>query len=170
MGASSALTRPILLVTRTLQWSSAVIVMGLVSYFIDKGPSPHGSHLIFQEVIATLSVAFFLPAFISPFLPRILGRVVMGIDIIFSYLWLTSFIFAAQDYNTGNCLLSQPPFVSCSKKRASEAFIFLAFFFTFVGVFLEVWSLWAYRRENASTIHPEKNGGHAADTTATAAA
>lgn len=42
--------------------------------------------------------------------------------------WLTSFIFAAQDYNKNNCFLNAPPFVSCGRKRANEAFIFLALY------------------------------------------
>lgn len=42
--------------------------------------------------------------------------------------WLTSFIFAAQDYNTNNCFLNAPPFVACGRKRANEAFIFLALY------------------------------------------
>lgn len=46
---STAIARPLQLVTRTLQWSSAVIVMGLTSYFIKQGPK--GQHLIYQEVI-----------------------------------------------------------------------------------------------------------------------
>lgn len=106
MAISTALTRPLQLLTRFMQWSSAVIVMGIVSYLINKGP--RGQHLIFQEVIvrpshsfffffpgknlltfrqAVLSVAFFLPAFISPFLPKALSKFVLAIDLIFSYLY-----------------------------------------------------------------------------------
>ena len=46
---STAIARPLQLVTRTLQWCSAVIVMGLTSYFISHGPK--GEHIIYQEVI-----------------------------------------------------------------------------------------------------------------------
>lgn len=46
---STAIARPLQLVIRTLQWSSAVIVMGLTSYFIARGPK--GQHIIYQEVI-----------------------------------------------------------------------------------------------------------------------
>jgi hypothetical protein len=46
---------------------------------------------------------------------------------IFSYLWLTAFIFAAQDYNYGTCSRRSPAFVNkCSLKRTLEAFAFLA--------------------------------------------
>ncbi|KAJ5979715.1 hypothetical protein N7481_007013 [Penicillium waksmanii] len=162
---STAIARPVQLATRTLQWSSAVIVMGLTSFFISRGP--HGQHLLYQEVIVStaknppivhcqlsnyfqsvLSVVFFIPAFISPFLPTALSKFVLLIDVIFSYLWLTAFIFAAQDYNQNSCYLSSPPGVTCGRKKANESFIFLAFIFTFFGMFLEVAALWAYRKGN----------------------
>ena len=49
---SSTLTRPLQLVTRVLQWSSAVIVMGITSYFINKGP--RGLSITYQEIIVCL--------------------------------------------------------------------------------------------------------------------
>ncbi|KAJ5486834.1 hypothetical protein N7530_001134 [Penicillium desertorum] len=147
---STTIARPLQLVTRVLQWASAVIVMGLTSYFINRGP--RGQHTIYQEVIAVLSVVFFLPAFISPFMPSSLSKFVLAIDVVFSYLWLTAFIFAAQDYSGSRCYLSIPAGIDCKRKRANEAFIFLAFIFTFFGMFLEVAGLWAYRKEN-STHH-----------------
>jgi hypothetical protein len=176
MAFSTIISRPLQLATRALQWCSAVIVMGLTSYFISKGP--HGQHIIYQEVIvryrfpgfpthiqswkeyeanleiqAVLSVVFFLPAFISPFFPSALSRFVLVIDVIFSYLyaspppnpiqsspnhndnqkltqnsWLTAFIFAAQDYNWHLCYFHSPPGISCGRKHANEAFIFLALY------------------------------------------
>lgn len=45
----------------------------------------------FNELIiaqAVLSVVFFLPAFLSPFLPTALSKYVLAIDIIFSYLYV----------------------------------------------------------------------------------
>lgn len=46
---STTISRPLQLVTRALQWSSAVIVMGLTSFFISRGP--RGRDIIYQEVI-----------------------------------------------------------------------------------------------------------------------
>lgn len=46
---SKSLLRPLQLITRVLQWCSAVIVMGITSYFIHRGP--RGQHIIYQEVI-----------------------------------------------------------------------------------------------------------------------
>jgi hypothetical protein len=45
--------------------------------------------------------------------------------------WLTAFIFAAQDYNWHNCYYNAPPFMGCARKRANEAFIFLALYVTY---------------------------------------
>ncbi|KAJ6019719.1 hypothetical protein N7522_001786 [Penicillium canescens] len=154
MRFSTSIVRPVQLVIRSLQWASAVIVMGIASFFISHGP--HGQHIIYQEVIAVLSVVFFLPAFISPFLPNMLSKFVLFIDIVFSYLWLTAFIFAAQDYNWHSCLYNAPPGVTCGRKKANEAFIFLAFIFTFFGMLLEVAILWAYREENSTTNRREQ--------------
>lgn len=143
---SKSLLRPFQLITRVLQWCSAVIVMGITSYFIHRGP--RGQHIIYQEVIvrpsipillsygflhvqATMSVVFFLPAFLSPFMPKVVSGFVFFIDVIFSYLyasipplsipyarqgylfanttssWLTAFIFAAQDYNWLQCKIGR---------------------------------------------------------------
>ncbi|CAG8935606.1 unnamed protein product [Penicillium salamii] len=151
MAFSSTIARPLQLGSRAMQWTSSVIVMGLTAHFIHHGP--RGQHILYQEVIAVLSVVFFLPGFISPFLPKALGRFVLGIDIVFSYLWLTSFIFSAQDYSTRACYFTSPSGVGCTRKKANEAFIFLAFIFTFFGMFLEVAALWAYRKENTHTTH-----------------
>lgn len=126
-----------------------------------------------------MSVVFFLPAFLSPFMPKVVSGFVFFIDVIFSYLyaslsplailyarqgylfanttssWLTAFIFAAQDYNWLECRFFAPPGLACSRKYANEAFIFLAFIFTFFGMLLEILSLWSQREENP---HQEKNG------------
>lgn len=37
---------------------------------------------------ATISTVFFLPAFVSPFMQTSLGGLVLGIDIVFSYLYV----------------------------------------------------------------------------------
>ena len=114
----NTLMRPLQLITRVMQWISAVSVMSLSAYFIDRGP--RGQHIIYQVVIvrvlyhtnhnpistlyhnntpsdeteitnrlqASISVLVFLPAFISPFLPNVLAKFVFLIDVIFSYLYV----------------------------------------------------------------------------------
>ncbi|KIN05331.1 hypothetical protein OIDMADRAFT_116226 [Oidiodendron maius Zn] len=145
----SKLTALVLLVNRFLQWSSAVIVVGLTSYFLHKGL--RGQHSKYIEIIATTSIVFFLPAFISMFIPGEISFLVMAIDVIYSYLWLIAFVFAAEDYNWHHNCRNIPSGATCSKKYAQEAFIFLTFFFTLMGIGLEFWS---YRVNNRTTTTP----------------
>lgn len=42
--------------------------------------------------------------------------------------WLTAFIFSAQDYSTRRCYSAIPAGLNCKRKRANEAFIFLALY------------------------------------------
>ncbi|KAJ5949807.1 hypothetical protein N7454_001391 [Penicillium verhagenii] len=186
MRFSTTLARPLQLILRSLQWISAVVVLGLTSRFINQGP--HGQHITYQEVISALSVVFFIPAFISPFRPAFLSKVVIPIDLVFSYLWLTAFVFAAQDYNWHSCYFHSPPGVTCQRKRANEAFIFLALYalssfffslalplvystndiifsmFTFLGIPLEGAALHAYRRNRVVQPVVEKHDGAGAST------
>lgn len=53
MNRAHAILRPLQLVNRVLQWCSTVIVLGLTSYFISKGP--RGQHITYQEVIVCLA-------------------------------------------------------------------------------------------------------------------
>ncbi|CRG88637.1 hypothetical protein PISL3812_05668 [Talaromyces islandicus] len=147
--------RPVLLGLRIMQWISSVIAMGIFSYLIHK--NPHGTHLIYNEVISVLSVVFFLPAFASAFMPSTLSKYVVPIDLIFSYLWLTSFIFTSQDFNYGSCSFAEAPGVSCSKKHAAQAFTFLAFIFTFFALCTEVLDRWVDNPEPTTTR--EKHDG-----------
>jgi hypothetical protein len=54
---SDKLRISVLLINRILQWSSAVIVMGLTSYFIHKGL--RGQHNKYIEVIVCTREGFF---------------------------------------------------------------------------------------------------------------
>jgi len=156
----------VLLVNRIFQWSSAVIVMGITSYFIHRGLRDEHSKYI--EVIATISIVFFLPAFVSMWRPGLFSLLVLAIDIVFSYLWLTAFIFAAQDYNWHHNCRNIPRGATCSKKHAQEAFIFLAFFFTLTGIGLEFWSYWTSLRANStSAARHEKPPHYSGTSTAT---
>lgn len=51
---SQSLVKLVQLATRVMQWCSVVIVMGITSYFINKGPQ--GQHIIYQEIIVRSSV------------------------------------------------------------------------------------------------------------------
>ena len=67
-----------------------------------------------------------------------LTKYLVTIQWVFSYLWLTGFIFASQDYNfNGTCELSPGGVSKCGIKRTLEAFAFLAFFTAAVGQLIE---------------------------------
>ena len=159
MQSPSFLLRVSLLLLRVLQWASAVIVMGIASYFIAQYSGV--GLVIYHEVIvrpsiatkatitnipqAVLSVAFFLPGLISPFMPKF-GFVSLAIDMIFSYLyaspstsiptlstniyssWLTSFILMSRDYLGNRCAFAAPYGGKCSLKRTNQAFAFIALY------------------------------------------
>ncbi|OQD73022.1 hypothetical protein PENDEC_c017G02865 [Penicillium decumbens] len=96
-------------------------------------------------------------------MPNRLSKFVTPIDVIFSYLWLTAFIFAAQDYNWKNCATNAPAGASCALKKANESFMFLTFFFTILAVFLELFNLWSYRKESGANEERKYNAQHAGD-------
>ncbi|KAE8548178.1 hypothetical protein EYB25_009972 [Talaromyces marneffei] len=118
---SSSLSRPILLGIRTMQWASSVIALGIYAYFVHHQRS--GTNPIFNLVISVL-------------------KWVALIDMVFSYLWLTAFVLAAQSYNYGDVYLKAPSGVRVSIKHAAESFTFLAFIFTFFGLLTEVATRW----------------------------
>ena len=75
---------------------------------------------------AAIDTALYLPALFLPFVKSYKGYLA-PLAIIFSYLWLTAFIFAAQDYEFGQCAVRSPFSLGhCSMKKTLEAFAFLA--------------------------------------------
>ena len=116
---------PILLATNLLIWISAVIVMGILSYLISLNGEA-GSRVIYMEVIAVLTVVFFLLSF---FLAAYPGTVLL-FNLIFSYLWLVAVVFTAEGYShsNNNLLLTV------------EAFSFIAFFLLLFNVLYD-WHL-----------------------------
>jgi hypothetical protein len=72
-----------------------------------------------------MSVAFYIPALFVPMMKWYKGQM-LALSVIFSYLWLTAFIFEAQDYDWHSCANNAPAGGHCSLKRANEAFSFLA--------------------------------------------
>jgi len=132
--ATNKTLRTLLCLSNLLKWISSVIVLGVVSYYIDKYTT--GQHLIYEEVIAALSTAFYIPGLFLAFHSAFTWHL-LPLDAVFSYLWLTAFIFTAQDYNWRQCSTRAPAGASdCALKFTSEAFSFLAFFFTLTSALL----------------------------------
>ncbi|KAI1414417.1 hypothetical protein F5Y13DRAFT_158511 [Hypoxylon sp. FL1857] len=112
---------PFVLASNILIWISAVIVMGIVSYFISLNDRYVSGHLIYEEVISVLTVAFFLLSFILGTYP---GYILL-FNIIFSYLWLVSVVFTAEDWSSD---------YASALDHTVEAFSFIAFFFLLFNV------------------------------------
>jgi len=127
---------PFFLISNLIIWVSAVIVMGILSYFISLNNN-QGDHIIYEEVIAVLTVVFFLLAFILGTYP---GYVLL-FNLIFSYLWLVSVVFTASDFTYANSALD----------HTVEAFSFIAFFFLFFNVLYD-WHLGFGGRRTTSAV------------------
>ncbi|KAF2267448.1 hypothetical protein CC78DRAFT_541688 [Lojkania enalia] len=155
----SGASKFILSFAHCLTWISSAIVVGITGYFLNN--YDHDQHLIFEMVISALVLGFWLPSFIVPFMTSY-KQWYLPLNFIFSYLWLTGFIFSAQDYNESDCDFNAPFYGHCSLKLTNEAFLFLGFFFTFVALIVDVVA-W---RSAATTgpVHPEKEVRPSAET------
>ncbi|KAF4591793.1 might be a transmembrane protein [Ophiocordyceps camponoti-floridani] len=139
---------------------SSVIVTGLVSHFLQRY-SHRGTHIVYTEVIAVITVALYMFGMILPLFDFYEGFL-MPVNLAFSYLWLTSFIFAAQDWSGDRCVLAPPGRGECGKKHTIEAFTFLAFFFLLCNTIAEA-LLWGLHRRDFSFFR--KSGSHRASVT-----
>ncbi|KAF2202510.1 hypothetical protein GQ43DRAFT_368984 [Delitschia confertaspora ATCC 74209] len=123
-GPDSRILRPAILANHFLHWASSLIVMSIAAYFIAHWR--RDQHLIYWVTIAAIDSFLYIPALVLPAMKSYKGYLA-PLAWIFSYLWLTAFIFAAQDYNQHNCALHSPGGVNkCSLKKTLEAFAFLA--------------------------------------------
>lgn len=123
---------PVLLATSALVWISAVIVMGILSYLISLNGEA-GSRIIYMEVIAVLTVVFYLVSFF-------LATFVLLFNLIFSYLWLVAVVFTAEGFTYSNSALL----------HTVEAFSFIAFFMLLFNVLYD-WHL-GYRGRSRTTV------------------
>ena len=138
---SASMTRSLLVTLHFLTWASSAIVVGITAYFLHH--FEHGQHLIYEIVIVrpTLplspsyppdrptigslrhtereiqdasTLGLWIPSFILPILmPK--KSFYLPLNFIYSYLWLTAFIFAAQDYNEGVCAANAPAGGRCAQ-------------------------------------------------------
>lgn len=119
----------------------SAIVVGMVSYFINK--YPHDTHIVYEEVIvsnlsgvpgaraptdgpsqACITLGVYTFGMILPFIKAYRGYLV-PLNLVMSYLWITSFIFASEDWSAGRCAWTGPGAGHCNIKRAIAAFTFL---------------------------------------------
>jgi len=115
---------------------SSAIVTGVLSYFLSNSSSQNRTHVIYEEVIATITLALWTFGMVLPFI-RSYGGHLWPVNLILSYLWLTSVIFSAQDWTGGRCRITGPGFSKCGLKKTVVAFNFLAFFFLLANTIVE---------------------------------
>jgi len=142
---SNRIHRPAILANHLLHWVSSLIVLGIAAYFIHHFDA--NTHLIYWIVIAAIDTFVYIPALFLPAVKSYKGYLA-PIAWIFSYLWLTAFIFAAQDYNFGTTAHSPAGIRKPGLKKTLEAFAFVAFFTNLVGLMLEA-RLWDLQRFKA---------------------
>jgi len=151
-------SRPARLATYALHLVSSLIVLGISAYFVAN--FEHTTHLLYWVSVATVSTALTIPLLLLP----TLGKLKLSSSpfaLILSYLWLTAFIFATQDYDYNGGPFANSP-VAVAKpalKKTLEAFAFIAFFTSMVGHVLEA-RIWDVKRVRGVRAHgAEKHVG-----------
>lgn len=140
-GRSHPAHRPAILANHWLHWISSLIVLGISANFIHD--YKNDTHLVYWLTIvcpiltditrycpltslqAVIDVLVYLPGLFLPTVRSYKGYLAPA-TWLFSYLWLTAFIFAAQDYNFNGGRLSPSGVSKLGLKRTLEAFAFLA--------------------------------------------
>lgn len=120
--------------------ASSAIIVGILSYFLRRDRH-RGTHIVYEEVIvcqpsarralsgslantsqAVLTLFTYLFAVVLPVLKFYRGYM-LPVNLVLSYLWLTSLIFSSQDYSGRRCLLHSPPLLNrCGLKHTVQAF------------------------------------------------
>ncbi|KAH7394582.1 hypothetical protein BKA66DRAFT_509823 [Pyrenochaeta sp. MPI-SDFR-AT-0127] len=145
---SNKLHRPLLLANHVLHLFSSIIAMSIAAYFIHN--FRRNTHLVYWISVAAIDTILHLPALILPIITSYKGYLT-PLSWIFSYLWLTAFNFAAQDYSSGRCVYNSSAFVNkCSSKNTLAAFAFIAFFTNLIGTLFEgkLWDVQRFKRAN----------------------
>lgn len=185
---SDNIYRPILIANHALHFSSSIIVLGISAYFINN--YTHNTHLRYWVALvrppslstppslqpprdattltnalqAAVDTFFYLPALVLPAIKKYKGYFA-PLAWLLSYLWLTAFIFAAQDFQyNGGCAANSPRGVNkCSMKHTLEAFAFIAFFTGMVGALLEasLWHAYCSRCEHVGGVEKQHGVGPA---------
>jgi hypothetical protein len=121
--------------------------MSIAAYFISA--FHHDQHLVYWVTVGAIDALLYTVAMLLPLMKSYKGYT-GPLAWIFSYLWLTAFIFAAQDYNHNRCSMRSPgPFIGkCGLKKTLEAFAFIAFITNLIGTYLE-YKLWDNQRFKA---------------------
>ncbi|KAK4150432.1 hypothetical protein C8A00DRAFT_46175 [Chaetomidium leptoderma] len=143
---SGRIARTLLGLSNFVILASSIIITGILSYFLHHW-GYRGTHLVYNEVIAVLTLLFYLIAIVLPALKSYRGYM-LPLNLALTYLWLTSLIFSSQDYSGRRCQYFSPRFVNrCGLKHTVQAFQIIGFSFLLFNTILEA-LMWAtHRRE-----------------------
>jgi len=153
---SNLIPRSLLGLSNFMVLTSSAIIVGIMSWFLHRWPF-RNTHMVYQEVIAVLTLFIYL---FTTLLPTLKGYRGYGLPLTtaLSYLWLTSLIFSSQDYSGGRCAYNSPPLVGhrsdqCVYKHTIQAFTIIGFVSLFLNMIIEA-IMWAEARRNAAATHP----------------
>ncbi|KAF3388586.1 hypothetical protein F1880_004094 [Penicillium rolfsii] len=136
----------ITLVAHFIQCASALIVLGITAWAV-RGTKT--LTVIYSLVVAVITPVAFALSYGFSCIRRHRSWHVAPLyltDTALSYLWLTAFIFLAQNFNQVNCGVSRwNGEIVCSRKYAAEAFAFIAFFVTLLSLLLQFFYAYTYR-------------------------
>ncbi|CAI7619608.1 unnamed protein product [Penicillium pancosmium] len=126
-------------VARAVQTISSIIVLGITAWAVTDTKSLTVIFTLVTSVISIFAVACSTFTSCMSRNHRWHALVLIVTDGILSYLWLTSFIFLALDFNRISCRVNRwNGQAVCSRKYTAEAFSFIAFFMTLLGLLLEI--------------------------------
>ncbi|KAK0742587.1 hypothetical protein B0T18DRAFT_430033 [Schizothecium vesticola] len=150
---TNVIPRTLLGLSNLIVLASSAILTGILSHFFHKHHG-RGTHLIYNEVIAVLTLFFYLFAVVLPIIKSYRGHL-LPLNLILSYLWLTSLIFTSQDwaggrcrYNTFNMGLS----THCGLKHTAMAFFIIGFSTLFLNTIIEAY-MWAFSRQHTTVVN-----------------
>ncbi|KAJ5657631.1 uncharacterized protein N7484_001280 [Penicillium longicatenatum] len=135
-------------IARLIQFISAIVVLGITAW---AARDTKTVTVIYSLVIAALAIVILPVSITASFVLRRRTWhifLLFATDTVLSYLWITSFIFLALDFNQINCrILRWNGETVCSRKYAAEAFSFIAFFSTLGAMILEVIYIYCRKQE-----------------------
>ncbi|KAK4236801.1 hypothetical protein C8A03DRAFT_45257 [Achaetomium macrosporum] len=143
---SGRIARALLGLNNFIILASSIILTALLSYFLNNWPY-RNTHLIYNLVIAVITLFLYLFVMVLPALKRYRGYA-LPLNMLLTYLWLTSLIFSSQDYAGARCLFFSPPGIGrCAMKHTIQAFFIIGFSFLLFNTILEA-LMWASHRRN----------------------
>ncbi|GAD97725.1 hypothetical protein AOR_1_2064 [Paecilomyces variotii No. 5] len=158
MRLSASGLRILSMLAHVFQCFSAIIVLGITAWAVE---SSQTVTVVYALVIAVLTVVIFLGVLLgSIWRPRspVPFIIIAVVDTILAFLWLTAFVLLANDFSRVGCRRWRwHGHIACGREHTSEAFAFIAFFFTLLAGIFDVLAVYARVRDSRREgVHEEK--------------